>query len=171
MFVRAFTLGFCPERQVFQDEALVAFCADHQVLSLHQHLVTIEGAPFWGVLVGYRPRTRPGTAPRSPAMRGKDRTPVPEADAALFKALRSWRNQQATALGKPAYLIARNSVLADIARVRPGTLQALGEVHGVGEATLRDVGGAILEVVRLTTTADAGPDRQGAGAGAEPEHG
>ena len=52
------------------------------------------------------------------------------ADAELFEALRAWRARAAA--GKPAYTVARDATLRDIAVARPGDPAALREISGVG---------------------------------------
>jgi ATP-dependent DNA helicase RecQ len=63
------------------------------------------------------------------------RTPEAEvklsgADAELFEQLRAWRAKAAA--GKPAYTVARDSTLRDIAAARPADPAALREISGVG---------------------------------------
>ena len=69
---------------------------------------------------------------RAPVVDREAALQVPEAERALFAALRRWRNERAKRNGRPAYVLFRNAQLADIARTRPTTLAALREVHGVG---------------------------------------
>ncbi|MFN7055609.1 DNA helicase RecQ [Hyphomonas sp.] len=56
-----------------------------------------------------------------------------ERDQAIFEALRSWRTSLAKARGVPPYVIFHDRTLAEIARERPASAQALTEISGVGE--------------------------------------
>ena len=67
--------------------------------------------------------------------------------ATLFDALRSWRLAASREHGVPAYVIFHDGTLKDIARARPTTLAALGELSGVGEKKLEAFGREILAVV------------------------
>ena len=68
----------------------------------------------------------------------------------LFEALRSARRDLARDAGVPPYVIFHDSTLREIAAARPGSLDALGRVQGVGAAKLERYGDAMLAVVRST---------------------
>ena len=69
------------------------------------------------------------------------------ADNALLKALKKKRMELARQAGAPAYVIFTDRTLAEIARARPMTLDALSACHGVGEAKLKRFGKIVLEIV------------------------
>ncbi len=70
----------------------------------------------------------------------------PEA-ASLFDALRAWRSAQAKAQSVPPYVIFHDTVLREIAAVRPASLDELGQIKGVGASKLQRYGGAVLDVL------------------------
>ncbi len=81
---------------------------------------------------------RPTAAPAEP----------PTAEAAnLFESLRAWRATQAKAQAVPPYVIFHDSVLREIAAVRPSSLDELGQIKGVGASKLERYGVAVLEVL------------------------
>jgi superfamily II DNA helicase RecQ len=63
----------------------------------------------------------------------------------LYRDLKRWRNEQSKTEGKPAYAIARNAQLAEIARRLPRALAELREIDGIGEAFCRDYGAKVLD--------------------------
>jgi DNA helicase-2/ATP-dependent DNA helicase PcrA len=65
----------------------------------------------------------------------------------LFEALRAWRSERARADGVPAYVIAHDATLAEIAARRPGSLGALRAVAGIGPAKVERYGEEIVAVV------------------------
>ena len=67
--------------------------------------------------------------------------------AALFDALRAWRLAAAREHGVPAYVIFHDGTLKDIARLRPTSLDALGQVSGVGEKKREAYGRDIIGIV------------------------
>ena len=69
------------------------------------------------------------------------------ADSGLFDALRSKRMELAKAQGVPPYVIFHDSTLAEMARARPVTIDAMGRIQGVGRAKLERYGDAFLEVI------------------------
>jgi DNA helicase-2/ATP-dependent DNA helicase PcrA len=98
---------------------------------------------------------RPGA--RRPAARTEGRvrvlTGAPIATAAtpddtLLEALRRWRRERAAADAVPAYVVAHDTTLAEIADVRPRSLPALRRVRGMGPAKLERYGAEILAVIK-----------------------
>jgi DNA helicase-2/ATP-dependent DNA helicase PcrA len=69
------------------------------------------------------------------------------ADAGLLEALRRWRRERATVDGVPAYVVAHDTTLAEIADARPRTLPALRRVRGMGPTKLERYGPEILAVI------------------------
>jgi ATP-dependent DNA helicase RecQ len=84
---------------------------------------------------------RPGAArgPRAPGA-----TPVGDA---LFDALRDWRRAEAQAQAVPAYVIFQDRTLAEIAALRPRTLDQLAAIPGVGRTKLERYGAAVLRLL------------------------
>ncbi len=69
------------------------------------------------------------------------------ADAKLFEALKGWRRETAHAGGVPPYVIFHDATLAEMVRVKPNTLPALGRISGIGEAKLKKYGSEVLAVL------------------------
>lgn len=77
-------------------------------------------------------------------------TATPEAmpeSTSLFEALRVWRAAQAKAQAVPPYVIFHDTVLREIAAVRPASLEELGQIKGVGASKLQRYGLAVLDVL------------------------
>ena len=68
-------------------------------------------------------------------------------DVRLFARLRDWRNLAAEKLELSGFMIASNAILANIAKANPSTLEALGEVKGIGPERLKRYGATMLEVL------------------------
>ncbi len=87
-------------------------------------------------------------------LRGKGRAgkaapqDLSDVDMALFEALRARRRELAHDQSVPAYVIFPDRSLAEMSRVKPTTLAALGGVHGVGQAKLVQYGDEFLGVIR-----------------------
>ncbi len=69
------------------------------------------------------------------------------ADSALFDALRAVRLQLARERGVPPYVIFHDTTLRDMAVRRPGTLNDLHEIYGVGAKKAADFGQAFLDAI------------------------
>ena len=89
-------------------------------------------------------RGGPGTA----AARGHADPDVLPAEAeSLFEALRLMRSELARAENVPAYVVASDRTLRDIALLRPRGLESLKLAHGIGPAKAERYGARILAVV------------------------
>ena len=66
----------------------------------------------------------------------------------LFEALRALRRELASEAGLPPYVIFHDATLREMAVSRPATLEALGEVSGVGSRKLDAYGDRFLAVIR-----------------------
>ena len=94
-----------------------------------------------------RSRREPRPAPRL-AGAGPAETGAPDhAAASLFEALRIWRAAEAKTQSVPPYVIFHDTVLREIAAVRPAGLEALGEIKGVGTSKLTRYGPALLALL------------------------
>lgn len=65
----------------------------------------------------------------------------------LFEHLRQYRKQLASQLSVPPYIIFPDTVLIDLANIRPKTLGEFGNIKGVGEAKLKKYGLSFLEAI------------------------
>ncbi len=96
--------------------------------------------PVSVVLQPKKERTR-----RRGAAAGSAANPVGDA---LFDALRTLRRDLAKEAGVPPYVVFHDSVLREMASVRPATLDALGRIGGIGTRKLEAYGDAFLTVIR-----------------------
>ncbi len=110
--------------------------------------VTDEG---WRVLKGEATvelRKDLGGGAKAPKSRSKPAAAtVGDADAGLLAALKALRSQLAQAQKVPAYVVFSDRSLVEMATHRPATLNAMREVHGVGDSKLQRYGAAFLEVI------------------------
>jgi ATP-dependent DNA helicase RecQ len=67
--------------------------------------------------------------------------------AALFEALRAHRLLLSREQGVPPYVVASDRTLREMAALRPGTIDALLTVHGIGPAKAERYGRGFLEVI------------------------
>ena len=84
--------------------------------------------------------------------RKKKRTPRLQASAGvpgdLVASLRDVRSQLARSRDVPAYVVATNRTLEDMARLRPTTKRAMLEVHGMGPTRWQLYGSEFIEAIR-----------------------
>jgi ATP-dependent DNA helicase RecQ len=91
------------------------------------------GGPLTGT-VGYA-----GAAGSSGAYQAIEANPVDEGE---FERLRTWRWERAE--GKPAFTVAANTVLEDVLRTRPSSLEELIAIRGIGPAFCEKHGESLL---------------------------
>ncbi len=68
-------------------------------------------------------------------------------DASLYEALRLWRLAESKGQGIPPYVIFHDSVLREIASLKPATLDELASIKGVGASKLERYGRHVLGVL------------------------
>lgn len=73
---------------------------------------------------------------------------LPEADNALFEALRSWRAEVAQAKSVPPYIVAADKALLGVATARPTSEKELLDVSGFGPMKVENYGADITRIVR-----------------------
>ena len=91
-----------------------------------------------------RQADRRGGAPPGGQVVGPVAGPVSQP---VFDALRAWRAAEAKKQSVPPYVIFHDSVLRDIAAVRPDSLDVLARIKGVGVSKLERYGAAVLAVL------------------------
>jgi len=93
---------------------------------------------------------REDRAPAKPTRKSRSAAPLPElddADDALLAALKNLRLRLAKERGVPAYVVFSDRSLIDMAQRRPRDAVSFAEVHGVGDAKLRDFGDIFLRAI------------------------
>ncbi len=99
---------------------------------------------------------REDAAPPPPAARRTSAAaprPAPGAPGSdLFEVLRVWRADIAKSQAVPPYVIFHDTVLRDIAAVRPSRLDELGEIKGVGASKLERYGSQVLKLLSAHAT-------------------
>ena len=101
---------------------------------------------------GPRPRAQRDRreSERTVGVPGAFRDEKPAGHAARFEALRRWRVERARADSVPAYVVASDRTLEDIATLRPSDPAELALCYGIGPAKLAKYGAEILEVLKRT---------------------
>jgi ATP-dependent DNA helicase RecQ len=89
-----------------------------------------------------------GRAPREQreprVSKGRDATDWSGIDRPLFEGLRELRRGMAAERKVPAYVVANDAVLRDLARLRPSTLEAMSSIRGIGRKKLVEQGPQLL---------------------------
>ena len=80
-----------------------------------------------------------------------EETELSRDEQAIFDRLRSWRMGTAREHGVPAYVVFQDATLREIAKVKPGSIEQLRGVSGVGEKKLVSYGDEIVAIINEMT--------------------
>ncbi|MBX9796296.1 DNA helicase RecQ [Sphingomonas sp.] len=86
-------------------------------------------------------------APVSPRRSSRNK-PATAVDDPLFEALRNKRRELASAAQVPPYVIFHDSVLREMAALKPASRAALAQISGIGARKMEAYGDAFLSVIR-----------------------
>jgi superfamily II DNA helicase RecQ len=88
----------------------------------------------------------PDVEPEALEAEGTADLPAPY-DLELFERLKSWRAERARTDKVSAYIIAHNTMLEELARRHPQTLQALLGIKGLGQGKIDKYGSDLLNIL------------------------
>jgi ribonuclease D len=109
--------------------------------------------------IGPRLSSNDDRAPR----RRRRPTPLPGApltakEKLIVAQLKRWRMAQANAQRRPAYMICPDKTLEHLARELPRTLEALREIHGLGDSKIERFGAELLNALAEACGRDCSDD-------------
>jgi superfamily II DNA helicase RecQ len=149
MRVKVFTLRYDAGLGSFNDTDMRRFLADKQLLRCSEQFFLYDGVPHIAVLCVYSTEMAELTS-LDPSVRGAGKETadpqegMSEIEMRLYDSLREWRTAKAFSEGIPVFLIASNSMLAELVRARPGSLSGIRELNGFGEAKVKRYGAELL---------------------------
>jgi superfamily II DNA helicase RecQ len=152
--VRTFTFRFSERLERFDDRLLQEWLHDKELVQCDSHLVHRGSVPYLVQVAQAMPFSTDAqgkvqdASPKKSSKRRNWREEVDEADWPLATRLVEWRRARAIGLGVPPFLVFNNTQMIEMIKRRPSSLNALGEIHGIGEMTLKKYGTGILEVLK-----------------------
>lgn len=150
MQIRVVTLRYSEALQGFPEDSLSRVTFGREVLDVYEHFYVHGNVPHLTLVLrlgetrnfenaaSYRPRDPNASNPEDE---------LPDSAKAVYRALKQWRNETAKSEGRPAYAIARNAQLAELARMAPKTVAAIKQVNGFGEGFAMRYGEKILTLL------------------------
>ncbi len=121
---------------------VVLTAAGHEVMT-GRRPVRLELPPAVVASAAEPQRSRSGRADRATG----DEVALDAAATERFERLRGWRQLRARGAGVPAYVIAHDRTLRELARLQPRSAEELAGIHGMGPEKLRRHGSEILAVL------------------------
>lgn len=111
-------------------------------------LLTVSGGKAMRSTEALRFRLPPQPRGRSAPRSGAKSRPSVDFDRDLFERLRAWRAETARRLGYPAYVVAFDRTLEEVAARKPQRVEDLSGITGLGAERIRAYGEGLLGVVR-----------------------
>jgi ATP-dependent DNA helicase RecQ len=109
--------------------------ASHEVLTNRRQVRLVE------------PKSLTRAKGRRPDVSGDD-APMSDVESRLFESLRVLRRSIADERGVPPYVVFPDTVLDELSRVRPGSMQTLLTVRGIGSRKSEEFGSKVLAHIR-----------------------
>ncbi len=132
------------------EEEMNRFLRSHRVVSVQKKLETGEGSLLWCFCAEYvEGSAASGVFPKSIGDKAKRidyKAVLSEEDFALFARLRDIRKELAGA--DPVYTVCTNEQLAAMATQRPGSIEELKKIEGIGDKKLKEFGESFLRAIR-----------------------
>ena len=146
-------------------DELNAFLRSHRIVNVEKKLIDGERGTGWVFLVEYGGPQEGKNSHGTGTQRTDYREVLNPVDYALYDKLRSLRKELAEKSGVPVYAVFTNDQLAGMVRTRPKAAKDLLAIPGVGEARVKQYGGAFLVV--FSDLESPRPDETQVGAEAE----
>lgn len=145
MKVRVFHIRLTKENLQSDQDSLNDFLDSIFIEKLESELIT--GQPnFWSILVFYSEKKIELQRPSDKIAVTTD-IDLTEEEKYIYNALRQWRNDKAVSLNLPSYVIAHNTHLMTIAKVKPQTLDDFIKIKGFGGQKAAKYGEDIIAVL------------------------
>ena len=128
------------------------FLASHKVVNIDKQFVEAGQNSFWALFVNYASGEPTSTQTAGKRIDYKE-VLTPE-DFAVYSKLRNVRKELAEKDGVPVYAVFSNEQLAEIAKRRASSLNALSEIKGVGKAKVDKYGAAITQALLESVPVD-----------------
>ena len=127
------------------------FLADKKIIRWENNFFQQKGSPYCAVLLEYEPEIPvEERGPDKKALKSRDsyKELLQQKDWPFFNRLREWRGEASNREGVSHFVIFTNKELAQIAVTRPGSLNALQQIEGVGVRKLEKYGKEIIKMVK-----------------------
>jgi len=108
----------------------------------------INGQPnFWSILVFFDEQKAEKQEKTSDKFSVSDDNELTEDEKTIFSTLKQWRQDKATQLNIPNFMVCHNTELMTIAKVKPQTLDDLSKIKGFGGQKIAKFGDDILALL------------------------
>ena len=166
MQIRVVTLRYSEALQGFPEDALSRVTFGREVLDVNEHFYVHGNVPYLTLVLRLGETRGFENAASYKARDPNAPNPedgLPDSAKAIYRALKQWRNETAKSEGRPAYAIARNVQLAELAKAAPKDMAGIKEVDGFGEAFVVRYGDKILSLMSEVPHGQSDASKEGPG--------
>lgn len=108
----------------------------------------INGQPnFWSILVFYDDQKTEKPEKTSDKIAITDENELTDEEKRIFATLKQWRQDKATQLNIPSFMVCHNTELLTIAKIKPQSLDDLSKIKGFGGQKIAKFGDDIIAVL------------------------
>lgn len=147
MKIKVFHIRLTKENLQSDQDSLNLFFESVSVRKTATELVTAGHPNFWSILVFYEDQKNDRQERSSDKFSVTSDSELTEDEKKIYEALREWRQNRAIQLGLPSYIIAHNSELMAIAKLRPQTLGEFLKIRGFGGQKFAKYGEDIIALL------------------------
>jgi superfamily II DNA helicase RecQ len=146
MRVKVFHIRLTREKLQSDQDTLNNFLDSVSVKKTASELV--KGKPnFWSILVFYDDQKIGKQGKTFDKIVIKEENELTEDEKRIFTTLKQWRQEKATKLSIPNFMICHNTELMTIAKVKPKTLEEISMIKGFGEQKISKFGDDIIALL------------------------
>ena len=144
MKLKVFNIRLTKEHLQSDQEELNQFLEAISVKKTSCQLINAQ-INFWSILVFYDQKTtrEPRTSQVSKFFYTVD-TELDEQEQKILDSLKIWRQEKASELNLPTYMICSNSELVTLVKVRPDSIEMLVSIRGFGDQKIAKFGEEII---------------------------
>lgn len=146
MNVRVFHIRLTKENLQSDQDVLNEFLNSVTVKKTSTELV--NGQPnFWSILVFYESQEKEQQEKTSDKISFSNWDDLTDHEKDLYAILRQWRQDKATQMNIPSFMICHNTQLLTVAKMKPQTLEELLKIKGFGGQKIARYGDDIIAVL------------------------
>jgi superfamily II DNA helicase RecQ len=146
MKVKVFHIRLTKENLQTDQETLNSFMESVTVKKTATELINGQTI-FWSILVFYDDQKPDKITKSSDKIVVTDFSELTEDEKKIFEVFKQWRQDKATQMNVPNFVICHNTELMTIAKLKPQTLEDLLKIKGFGEQKITKFGDDILALL------------------------
>lgn len=153
MQIRILTLRYNEALQGFPEDVIKAATFGREVLSLQEHFFVHGNVPHLTLVLSLGDTIQyENSSSYKKTINSQENLEqaLDDKQKIVYRALKQWRNDTAKIEGRPAYAIARNVQLIELAKLSPKNISEIRNVEGFGDSFCEKYGKTIVDLFSNT---------------------